>query len=70
MADPFPIRPVTSDEYAGFGRVHDHAFNSGPVAPARHARAQRMFEPDRSLAAVDPALPGDEASSRGRSLGK
>lgn len=61
MADPFPIRAVTSDEFTNFRRVHDHAFNAGPAAPARHARAQRMFEPDRSLAAIDPALPADAA---------
>lgn len=64
MADPFPIRAVTSDEFTNFRRVHDHAFNAGPAAPARHARAKRMFEPDRSLAAVDPALPADAALAR------
>jgi predicted acetyltransferase len=61
MADPFPIRPITRDEYSGFRRVHDHAFNSGPPSAARGARALRQFEPDRSLAAFDVALPADEA---------
>jgi hypothetical protein len=57
MADPFPIRPVTAGEYAGFRRVHDHAFNSGPMSGARAARALRRFEPERSLTAVDAAQP-------------
>ena len=61
MADPYPIRPITADEYAGFRRVHEHAFNGGPASPARWARALRQFEPDRSLAAFDAALPADEA---------
>jgi len=61
MADPYPIRPITAEEYAAFRRVHDHAFNTGPVSPVRWARALRQFEPDRSLAAFDAALPADGA---------
>ena len=60
MADPFPIRPISADEYAGFRRVHDHAFNSGPLSGARAERAVRQFEPERSLAAMDVALPAGE----------
>ncbi len=60
MADPYPIRPITVDEYAGFRRVHSHAFNSGPPSPARAARALRQFEPERSLAAADATLPAGE----------
>ena len=60
MADPYPIRPVTAGEYAGFRRVHEHAFNSGPMSGARAARALRQFEPERSLAAVDATLPAGE----------
>ncbi len=60
MADPYPIRPVTDDEYGAFRRVHDHAFNSGPARAADWPRMTRQFEADRSLAAFDPALaPGD-----------
>ena len=61
MADPYPIRPITGEEYASFRRVHEHAFNSGPLSPARLARALRQFEQDRSLAALDPALPAADA---------
>ncbi len=61
MADPHPIRPITTDEYAAeFGRVSSHAFNSGPSSPARRARGLRQFEPERSLAAFDAALPAGE----------
>jgi predicted acetyltransferase len=60
MADPYPIRPIAADEYAYFRRVHDHAFNRGPASPAFWARALRLFEPDRSLAAFDATLPEGE----------
>ena len=60
MADPYPIRPIAADEYAYFRRVHDHAFNRGPASPAFWARALRLFEPDRSLAAFDATLPAGE----------
>jgi predicted N-acetyltransferase YhbS len=61
MADQYQIRPIAADEYGGFRRVHHHAFAGRPASPARQARAIRQFEPDRSLAAFDAALPGDEA---------
>ncbi len=60
MADPYPIRPIAAEEYAYFRRVHDHAFNRGPASPAFWARALRLFEPDRSLAAFDANLPAGE----------
>jgi predicted acetyltransferase len=60
MADPYPIRPITADEYPYFRRVHEHAFNTGPASPARWARAVRQFEPERSLAAIDDTLPPGE----------
>jgi predicted acetyltransferase len=60
MADQFPLRPATPDEYAEFRRVRAHAFNSGPASPAREARTRRQFEPERSLAAVDATLPAGE----------
>jgi len=60
MADPYPIRPITADEYPYFRRVHEHAFNTGPASPARWARSVRQFEPERSLAAIDDTLPAGE----------
>jgi predicted acetyltransferase len=61
MADPYPIRPITAEEYGSFRRVLEHAFNGGPIPQARLARWLRQFEADRSLAALDAALPGGEA---------
>ncbi len=60
MAEEFPIRPVTADEFASFRHVHEHAFNAGPPSAARWARGRRQFEPERSLAAFDAALPAGE----------
>lgn len=60
MADPFPLRPVTADEYAAFRRVHSQAFNHGQPSAARAARGLRQFEAERSLAAVDATLPAGE----------
>ncbi len=59
MAEDYTIRPITVDELAAFRRVHQHAFNSGPSVGPRWERVRRQFEPDRSLAAIDPAVPGD-----------
>jgi predicted acetyltransferase len=61
MADPYQIRPISADEYDGFRRVIRHAFHGGPPSPARQARSERQFEPERSLAAVDAALPAGES---------
>jgi predicted N-acetyltransferase YhbS len=55
MADPYPIRLITDDEYCAFRLVHDHAFNSGPARAATWPRMSRQFEAERSLAAFDPA---------------
>jgi predicted acetyltransferase len=57
MADPYPLRPITADEYGSFRRVHELAFNGGPLPEARLARGLRQFEADRSLAALDATLP-------------
>lgn len=61
MADQYPIRPITADEYSGFRRVASHAFHGGQGSEERQARSVRQFEPERSLAAFDPGLPGEEA---------
>jgi predicted acetyltransferase len=60
MADPYQIRPISADEYDAFRRVNSLAFNSAPPSPARHARSLQMFEPERSLAAIDAVLPAGE----------
>jgi predicted acetyltransferase len=57
MAEPYPIRPVTYDEFGEFRRVDEHAFHGGPPYEREIALLRRLFEADRSLAAFDPALP-------------
>src|SRR5450756_26816 len=64
MADPYPIRPITDDEYAALRVVHEHAFNSGPVRAADWPRTARQFEAERSLAAFDAALRAGAGSVR------
>ena len=59
MAEQYPIRPVTDEELAAFRAVDEHAFHSGPPNEGRMSLLRRLFETDRSLAAFDPALPGD-----------
>ena len=60
MAEEYPIRPITGDEYASFRRVSAHAFASGPPSAAKTARSRRQFELERSLAAIDSSLPAGE----------
>jgi predicted acetyltransferase len=57
MAEPYPIRPVTLDEFTAFCAVDEHAFNGGPPPERELSLIRRLFEADRSLAAFDPALP-------------
>ncbi len=61
MADHYPIRPITADEYARFRKVGAHAFHVTDDGEERLARVARVFEPERSLAAFDARLPDDEA---------
>jgi predicted acetyltransferase len=57
MADPYPIRPVSADEFAAFRAVDEHAFHVGPLSEAELPVVQRLFEFGRSLAAVDESRP-------------
>jgi predicted acetyltransferase len=57
MADPYPIRPIADSEFAAYHAVDEHAFHYGPPSAAELPLIGRLFEPDRSLAAFDPALP-------------
>jgi predicted acetyltransferase len=57
MADQYPIRPIVDSEFAAYRAVDQHAFHEGPPREARLRLISRLFEPDRSLAAFDPALP-------------
>jgi predicted acetyltransferase len=62
LTDPYPIRPVSRDEFQAFRFVDDHAFHVPGRLPERTAISQRLFEPDRSLAAFDPASGAFEAA--------
>ena len=55
MADSYPIRPVSREEFQAFRYVDDHAFHVAGRLPERTAISLRLFEPGRSLAAFDPA---------------
>ena len=69
MADPYPIRPVTREESAAFRDVEDHAFHAGAMPPERIALWERLFEPERSLAAVDPSADTTSSVSDGAIVG-
>jgi predicted acetyltransferase len=69
MADPYPIRPVTREESAAFRAVEDHAFHSGVMPPERVALWDRLFEPERSLAAIDPSADTTSSVSGGAIVG-
>ena len=51
--DPYPIRPVSSDEFDGFHAVDMHAFNSSPLTGENRERDVARIEFDRTLAAFD-----------------
>ena len=55
-ADPYPIRPITEEEFDSYQLVGDHAFHSSPMTPERRERVLSLFELDRTLAAFDPDL--------------
>lgn len=57
MADQYPIRPITAGEFAAYHTVDEHAFHGGPPPERELPLIRRLFEPERSLAAFDPALP-------------
>jgi predicted acetyltransferase len=51
---PYPIRPITEDEFDSYHVVDEHAFHGAPVLPRERANMLARFEFDRSLAAFDP----------------
>ncbi len=52
---PFPIRPVSPEEFDGFHAVFMHAFNGSPPTAEQRRRILSYLELDRSLAAFDGA---------------
>jgi predicted acetyltransferase len=56
---PYPIRPVSSDEFDGFEAVAMHAFHGSPLSVADRELVLARLEFDRNLAAFDgPAQVG------------
>ncbi len=56
MDASYPIRPIVMSELPQYMRVGEHAFNSTLPAERWREWAEKLFEPERSLAAFD----GDE----------
>ena len=54
---PYPIRPATLDDFDGFYRVDQHAFNGSPLIESDRRVVLSRFEFDRSLAAFDGDMP-------------
>jgi predicted acetyltransferase len=51
--DPYPIRPITPEEFDGFARVGMHAFHGTPMSEGERELALNHLEFDRTLAAFD-----------------
>jgi predicted acetyltransferase len=60
---PYPIRPVSSDEFDGFHTVDMHAFHGSPLSEHDRELVLGRFEFDRSLAAFDGATPVGTAAA-------
>jgi predicted acetyltransferase len=54
---PYPIRPISPDEFDRFELVDQHAFHGGPMSEGDRRRVLERFEYDRSLAAFDGDVP-------------
>ncbi len=50
---PYPVRPVSPEEFDGFHLVHEHAFGGGPLSEEDRRVFLPRMEFDRSLAAFD-----------------
>jgi predicted acetyltransferase len=60
---PYPIRPISPDEFDLFHLIDQHAFNSGPMSAGDREFVLSRFEFDRSLAAFDGAMPVGSAGA-------
>jgi predicted acetyltransferase len=56
-SSPYPIRPISPDEFDAFELVEQHAFHEGPASDGDRELALGRFEFDRSLAAFDGSVP-------------
>jgi predicted acetyltransferase len=60
---PYPIRPVSPDEFDAFHTVEMHAFHGSPLSENDRELVLSRFEFDRSLAAFDGATPVGTAAA-------
>ena len=60
---PYPIRPVSSEEFDAFHTVGMHAFHGSPLPPDDRPLVMSRLEFDRSLAAFDGATPVGTAAA-------
>jgi predicted acetyltransferase len=60
---PYPIRPVSPDEFDAFHTVEMHAFHGSPLSEDDRDLVLSRFEFDRSLAAFDGATPVGTAAA-------
>ena len=54
---PFPVRPISAEEFDGFHAVFMHAFNASPLTEEERPWILSHLELDRSLAAFDGSMP-------------
>ncbi len=54
---PFPIRPISAEDFDGFHDVFMHAFHASPLTEDERQRILSTTELDRTLAAFDGAMP-------------
>ena len=54
---PYPIRPITEDEFDSFEMVAQHAFHGSPLSESDRRMVMDRFEFERTLAAWDGAEP-------------
>jgi predicted acetyltransferase len=62
-ASPYPIRPVSSEEFDAFQTVAMHAFHDSPPNEEERQRTLSYLEFDRSLAAFDGTMPVSTAGA-------
>jgi predicted acetyltransferase len=61
--DPYPIRPVSADEFDGFHAVDMHAFHGSPLTGEDRELTLARLEFDRTLAAFDGEAPAGIAGA-------
>ena len=54
---PFPVRPISAEEFDSFHAVFMHAFNASPLTEEERPWILSHLELDRSLAAFDGSMP-------------